>query len=387
MKLFIITSRIPYPLEKGDKLRIFHQIRFLSEKFDIYLCAINASKKPIHPEAKKELGKYCKEVHFISLSYGGIIASLAKSIWNGLPFQTALFTTCKSKNTVRNLIAEINPDYVYCHLSRASEYVKHTSQPKTIDYMDAFSMGMYRRWKNSSAPLKWLYAWEYKKQKKYEKSIFRFFDKHTIITEQDRECIDHIRKGEIEIIRNGVDFEYFTDRVSNDNYDIVFVGNMSYPPNIDAAQFLCHEILPIIQQKRPQTSVLIAGSDPHKSVLALQNEQVHISGWMEDIREAYASAKLFIAPMRIGTGLQNKLLEAMSMQKACITTNLANKALGAPKDAIYTAEHAADLANHCINLLDSDEDRNLLAKKGKNFVKSQYSWQKTTEALAKLFLD
>jgi len=75
------------------------------------------------------------------------------------------------------------------------------------------------------------------------------------------------------------------------------------------------------------------------------------------------------------------------MQKACITTNLANKALGAPKDAIYTAEHATDLANHCINLLDSDEDRNLLAKKGKNFVKSQYSWQKTTEALAKLFLD
>jgi len=386
MKLFVITSRIPYPLEKGDKLRIFHQLKGLSKTQKIYLCALQSPFGKEHENAKTVLSEFCEEVHFVKLSFIHVAFSLIKSFFNKLPFQTALFTDANAKKRVDQLIENIKPDHIYCQLTRAAEYVRDKNHPKTLDYMDAFSKGMERRAQNSNIISSRLYKWEASKQKAYEKTIFNAFDSHTIITEEDRNHIEHPLKDKIQIIRNGVDLDYFKPISKASKYDIVFVGNMGYAPNIDAAIFLCNEILPFIKKEIPDVKILLAGAQPSIKVQNLRSESVKISGWLEDIRAAYSESEIFIAPMRIGTGLQNKLLEAMAMEKACITTSIANKALQAPNNAILIGDTAEELADQCIHLLKNKIQRNTQALQGSKFVKETYQWTKTTELLNKLFL-
>ena len=385
MKLFIITSRIPYPLDKGDKLRIYHQMKSLAKVNELYLCAIQLPFSKKTKEARTELETFCKEVHFIKLSFVQIIASLVSAVFSKLPFQTALFTSKKGKNKVNQLLKEIKPAYIYCQLSRAAEYVRESNIPKTLDYMDVFSKGFERRTLRATFYTKWLYNWETRKQRDYETDLFKDFNKHTIISEEDRSFINHPDNLSIKIIKNGVDFGHFIPQKIKLKYDIVFVGNMGYAPNIDAAKYLCKEVLPILQKKIPSIQILLAGTQPTKTVIKLQSDSVTVSGWMEDIRTAYASSKICIAPMRIGTGLQNKLLEAMAMNRACVCTRLAAKPIQAPEGSLSVGNTKEELAALCLELLQNEEKRNQVASAGNQYVKNTYQWSKTTEQLNKLF--
>jgi glycosyltransferase involved in cell wall biosynthesis len=127
---------------------------------------------------------------------------------------------------------------------------------------------------------------------------------------------------------------------------------------------------------------MLAGASPDRKVLSLKSERVTVTGWMDDIRDAYAASKIFIAPMRIGTGLQNKLLEAMSMKLPSITTPLANDALKAKDgEEILIGETSKELAKKIILLLNNNNDYERIANNGYRFVKSNYSWEEATEKL------
>ncbi len=386
MKLFVLTSRIPYPLEKGDKLRIYHQIKELSKRHRIFLCALYQKENNLET-AQKELSIFCEEIYFVKISKYQQLLSLISACFNHMPFQSALFYDRNAKQQVLRIINKVQPNHIYCQLTRVAEYLKEINEPKTLDYMDAFSKGMRRRANTSSMFSAWLFYWESKKQKQYERDLFSHFNHHTIISSQDRDAIDHNQKDTIKIVPNGVDFNHFKPMNWEKKYDLTFVGNMSYAPNVDAAIFLCEDILPLIQKHCPDVKLLIAGASPSNKVKQLASEVVTVSGWMDDIREAYAATNIFIAPMRIGTGLQNKLLEAMAMRIPCITSPLANKSLGANETEIMVAESAADIANSCIKLLNNNSYRNEIANKGFDFVTEHYRWPKTTVSLERLFMD
>ncbi len=222
---------------------------------------------------------------------------------------------------------------------------------------------------------------------KYEADIFNYFDNKTIISKPDRSLIQHKDKDDIKIVINGVDTEFFKPMDIPKEYDLVFIGNMGYPPNVNAADFLAKEILPLVHRQKPEVSLVLAGSSPHANVLALKSDKVEITGWVEDIRECYAKAKIFIAPMQIGTGLQNKLLEAMAMKIPSITSKLANDALEARDGSeILVGDTAQDFANHIIDLLDNKEKANELALNGYNFVLQNFDWAAATNKLEKLII-
>ena len=386
MKLFVLTSRIPYPLEKGDKLRIFNQLKGLSKTHTIFLCSIQWPETIIPVETKNILLEFCDEIHFVKLSYTKIFFSLIKAIFNREPFQSALFYDINVQKKINKLILNIKPDHIYCQLTRVAKYLVEHDIPKTLDYMDAFSKGMERIANKSSLISRWFYYWESNKQKKYESIMMNEFDHHTIISKEDRSFIIHPKQQIIKIIPNGVNFDFFKSFDTTKKYDLVFVGNMGYAPNIDAVKFLCNDILPLIRLKIPKVKVLIAGAAPSQSVKNLQSKRIIVSGWMKDIREAYAMSEVFIAPMRIGTGLQNKLLEAMAMNKACVTTDIVNKALLAPPGVICTANTAKELALHCICLLKNSKQRKIIADNGRIFVKNKYNWDNTINELNKLLI-
>ena len=151
---------------------------------------------------------------------------------------------------------------------------------------------------------------------------------------------------------------------------------MAYPPNINGAEYLIKKIVPLVKLKKPDLKVVIAGANPHNKIVALQASGIEITGWVTDIREYYAKARIFIAPMQIGTGLQNKLLEAMAMKVPCITSKLANSALEAKQDIeIMIGNNPEEYAGHIINLLDDEEMLIKIAQKGYDFVLRKYNWE------------
>jgi glycosyltransferase involved in cell wall biosynthesis len=247
-------------------------------------------------------------------------------------------------------------------------------------------MGAKRRAETSSPFMKLFFMMEYRRLLRYEHNIFDKFDHKTIISEPDRDLVPHPSNHEVVIVRNGVDHEYFSPQKQQKKFDVVFTGNMGYPPNIDAARFIAEDIFPLVIRQYPEAKLLIAGATPHTKVQALKSSSITVTGWLPDIRESYAQSRIFIAPMRIGTGLQNKLLEAMAVELPCITSILANKALGAAEnEEILVGSSAREYAEHIIHLLQDEAFSKRLAEKGHSFVKKAFSWENSTSALEELF--
>ncbi len=381
MRIFVVLSRIPYPLEKGDKLRAFHQIKQLSKNNEIILFALN--DRHVNKEnAFQFLQPYCRSVNFFDRSLFCRIINLTKALFNGKPFQVGYFYSHRIRKKMNQLIAEYRPDHLYFQLARMAEYSKSVNIPKTIDYQDAFSKGLQRRMKYASY-FKRLILWmEYRRMLKYEQKIFHHFDHKTIISEPDREAIPHPKKNEIHIISNGVDFNFYKAEKQFKKYDLIFSGNMSYPPNILGAQYLAKNVLPILQKKGIFLKTVFAGAKPADSIKSMTSKNIKVTGWVDDLRTYYAQSKVFVAPMQIGTGLQNKLLEAMSMEIPCITTPLTNQALGATDRVnILIAKTAEEFAIHIEFLLKNPEEAERIGKKGRIFVQENYSWKKAGDKL------
>ncbi len=381
MKIFVLLPRIPWPLEKGDKLRAFNQIKQLAKNNEVILCALS-DKKSNKEEAFKALQPYCASINFIDLGKISILFNMAMAFFKGIPIQCGYFYNKKNHKKIHDLIEKHKPDMLFGQLLRIAEYIRNEKTPKTIDYQDVFSMGMKRRYEIAPFYLKPIFNMEYKRLKRYEHDIFNDFDIKTIISIPDRIHIDHPKKDEILIVPNGVDHEYYTPKECEKKYDIVFTGNMAYAPNVNAVEYLANQILPIVWEKLPNVKLYVAGATPDPRVKKVASDKIIISGWIDDMRDAYAQSKIFIAPMRIGTGLQNKLLEAMSMRLPCITTTLANNSLHAEENKeILVGNNEQELAQHIISLLTDKEKADTLAQNGYDFVHRVYDWGEATRIM------
>ncbi len=384
MKLFVILSRVPYPLEKGDKLRAFNQIKELSKKNQIILLALNDSK--LDPKALDELKKYCVAISVIPFSRLNAFTNLVRTFFSAKPFQVGYFYMSKAQRKVDELIKKHQPDHIYCQLIRTTEYVKKYSNiPKTLDYMDVFSKGMERRKKTDSFYMKPFLNMEHRRLLKYEHDIFSYFQNKTIISEQDRDLIPHPDKQQIVVIPNGVDTDYFKATPFDKEFELLFNGNMNYPPNVESVEYLVNKVMPLIWKKLPAARLLISGASPSKRVLALKSERVEVSGWVDDIRYNFAISKVLVAPMQISIGLQNKLLEAMAMQIPCVTSSLANNAVGAiHNQQIMVADTPEQYAAAILELLENEAKAKQIAYNGYLFVIKNFNWQSTTAQLEKL---
>ena len=382
MKIFVLLPRIPYPLEKGDKLRAFNQIKQLAKHNEIILCALNDNAKVNEQDAFRALQPYCQSINFIKITKPQILLGLIRAFFKGLPMQCGYFYNRKAAKKNNTLISKHKPDMLFCQLLRTAEYIRHKDIPKTIDYQDIFSYGMKRRADVASFVTRPIYNMEYRRLARYEAAIFDDFDVRTIISEPDRALFPHEKRDEILIVPNGVDHDYFKPQERERKYDLVFTGNMSYAPNVNAVEYLANEILPIVWKTLPDAKMYIAGATPDPRVKKCANERIIVSGWLDDIRTAYAESRVFIAPMRIGTGLQNKLLEAMSMRLPAITSPLANASLGAkPDEEILVGSNAEEMAQHIITLLTDKEKAAQIAQAGFDFTNRVYDWGKATEVM------
>ena len=380
MKLVVLTSRIPYPLEKGDKLRIFHQIKHLAQSHEICLICLNDSSEKIDTSVLEEL---VSELHVIPLSKWKIPFRMFFALFHKLPFQVTYFLEIKNKQKIEYIIQNFKAEHIYCQLIRTSEYIKDLFQfEKTIDYMDAFSAAALRRAQTTKGFQKVFWQIENERVKNYERSIFDYFNHHSIISSQDRNLLTIPFNKNITVVPNGVDTAHFNNPNRIKKYDLVFAGNMNYPPNIAAAIFLATEILPKVHAQFPHVTLLIAGANPSSDVLNLSNEKVTVSGWMNDIRDAYCESRIFIAPMFIGAGMQNKILEAMSSELPVVTTSLAAEAFPEKNQSkLIEANSAFEFAKAIQYYLLNEYAQVSDGKNNRLYVEEKYSWNISNKKL------
>lgn len=383
-KIFVLLSRIPFPFEKGDKLRAYHQIKLLAEYYEIYLCAISDSNS-IHNDAKQALSPYCKEINFIHVSWWQKVLGVCQAFFSGNPLQVGLFYNFLAKQKVDKWVRIVNPDLVFVQLLRVAPYFQSTDIPKVLDFQDALSMGVFRQIKSINFFLKPIYYLEYQLLKCYEKRLLKDFSHTSIISSVDQKWIDSENKHEIQLILNGVDFDYYQPIDCEKDITLLFTGNMGYLPNVDAAEFLVNQIMPLVWKQFPMAKVAIAGANPHSRVKSLASEKVLVTGFVQDLRDFYSRSQIFIAPMRLGSGLQNKLLEAMAMKIPSITTTLANNALNGTQNVnIMICDSPKEFADTISKLLSDELLREAMSTAALAFVQTNYNWKEQVSKLHQL---
>ncbi len=384
MRIAYVTSRFPFPVEKGDKLRAFHQIRILSKHHEIHLVAI--SHKSISQEALDAMRPYCKSVRVFRIREWLLPIQILAGWLEGLPLQVSYFLDRTIKRQVQYHIISIEPDHVICQLIRAAGYVRALPFQKTLDYMDVFSEGMHQL-ASQHTIFRFFFEMEARRLASYERTIYKDFDHHIIISAQDRERLKLPSKDHIVVIPNGVDTGYWQNvGLHTTSFDLVFVGNLGYGPNKSTASFIVRNVLPELLKRKRKLKVLIAGARPGHEVSAFNTiEGVTVKGWVEDIREAYQDGRIFVAPMFSGLGLQNKILEAMSMRLPCVTSSMVNNAIGAtPGKHILVADTLDDIVNSIEFLLDHPDHYTEIANAGREYVVTHFNWDDQVNKLEKL---
>jgi len=386
LKILYLVSRVPYPINKGDKLRAFSQLTSLKKIHDVTLLAINSDNNlSINDEKVHKLGN---RISIQQLSKVNIILNLIRGCLSKLPLQVAYFYSKKIKNTIIQEIDANKPDLIICQLIRMAEYVKDINDiPKIIDYVDAISFGLEGRVAKENFLMRILLKNEYKRVLKYEQELSQKFDAQLITTERDYNKINILDKKNLHIVPISIDSEYFisSSEPFKKEYDLLFVGNMEYPPNEDAALFIINELLPLLKINFINIKLCIAGSSPSKKLLRYNSDEIKITGWVDDIKVLYQHSKIFIAPMRLGSGVQIKLLQALAIGIPSITTNLSFQGLfSEAKDTILVAERPEEFVTAITKLLVDTNLYDSLSEKGKMFAKKHYSIEKVESEFFKV---
>lgn len=386
MKILVALPRFPYPLEKGDKLRAYNQIKELSKNNEIYLFCVSHTK--VLPEHVEQLRPYCQDICCVNSPKLANYKNIVRNYLHTKSLQIGYWDSRKARKAVKEFVRKVQPDVIYSQMVRTMPWISRLPYPKVMDYQDALSMNTERRMDQTRGLWHYILHFEFKMLRSTEYNAFKIFDALTIISEPDSDAIPRPKNGEIHIIPNGVDFDFF-DRTkipspagAAPKWDIVFCGNMGYEPNVHAAQYLVKEVMPLVWKEVPGATVLLAGANPKHGVSNLASDKVSVSGYVVDIRECYAASSIFVAPMLTGSGLQNKLLEAMAMQLPCVTTSIANDSLGARDGSeVLIGDNAEAFAAHIVSLLRDADKRASLAQSGRQYALDHFSWETSCQQL------
>lgn len=389
MNILVVLPRFPYPLEKGDKLRAYHQIRCLSQRHEVSLFCVSHTR--IEDHDLDMIKPFVKHIKVVQIPRRIAAKNLARNFFKAQSIQLGYWDSQSARKEYKAFEEMVNPDVVYSQMVRTMPLVKHSEKPKVMDYQDALSLNMERRMRqerHNSIHYR-AFHYEFKMLRSLEHEAFRFFDDLTIISEPDSIAIPHRMNHQIHIVPNGVDFEYFHPMPEvKKEYEVVFCGNMQYAPNVEASTFLATQVMPIVWKEMPEARLLLAGATPSPSVRKLANSRVVVSGTVNDIRQCYASGHVFVAPMHLGSGLQNKLLEAMAINIPCITTPLANRSLQAiDGETILIADNAEQTAQHILSLLRNKELAETMVNKAESFVHTKFSWDTFSLQLEQILLN
>jgi polysaccharide biosynthesis protein PslH len=383
MSLLFITSRYPYPLLKGDQVRAHHQIRNLANKgHEIILVTFdNGQRNP-------EFEKVCKAVYLVGPpSKASIAAHLTKLSCSTKPLQLAFFQSAEMSQAIEEAIRRHQPRAAVLQLSRMGHYLQHLQKhniPTLLDLIDSLAMNIDLKAKKAAFPANMLWQLEAKRLHAYEREAIANVAAATVVSPKDKDYLAH---DSVAVSPNGVRLRPVTTQPRQEA-TLLFHGNMSYYPNVEAAKFLVKHVMPRVWQHAPQCKVQLVGATPAKEVSALASENVQVTGFVEDVTPFLATATLGVYPILRATGIQNKILEAMMHALPVITTSTVAEGIqrGCAGQHFYNADTAEEVATGVLRLLENTQQRAMFARAGRALVMEHYTWENAVAEIEKLMI-
>ena len=387
MKVVYFTSRTPYPPYKGDQLIAYEQIKKLSAlNVQVYLICFADNDEDEH-HVRTVLNKYCREVYTFKIKRWQKPLNLLKVFFNFKPFQVNLYTNNKLKIQIRKLCHKINPDLIHIQTVRIAEYFMEDTKPKVIDMIDVLSLNMKRRAEKESILLKLILNIESKLLANYEKKVLNVYDKTMLVSENDKK---YLNNNNININPNGtnIDKKYLEKYKDIKKKKIlIFHGNMNYFPNIEAMTIFSKQIWPEINKKYPDYRLYIVGKDPVKKIRDLNGKNnIVVTGFVEDICQYLCEGSIGIYPMYSGTGMQNKIVEALACGLPIVATPIALQGIKDISDnELILGSDKKEVLNGIEQLIQHKNLRERLSGNGQRFVFNNYSWDKNVYNLINIW--
>lgn len=391
MKILFLTSRIPFPPHRGDKLKIFNLIKQLSRRgHEITLVSFIGSKT--EEDYVNSLSQFCADVKTLRLHPLRSIFNCLINIFSSIPFQVAYFKTQRMARLVSDVLASRDFDIIHVHLIRMAQYgVAVSRPPRTLDLTDAGSLYLERFLEITGNPLKRVFLrTELKRLKRYEKLLERF-DVSLVCSEVDKGVLQaRAPHAHIDLLQNGIDLEYFSANGTTSPIPgrIIYTGNMSYYPNIDGALYFIKEIFPKIRKSFPNARLHIVGQNPSSALKRLGDQDVVVTGFVPDIKGQYLQSAVAVAPIRFGAGTLNKILEPMALGIPVVATSIAMEGLPVQSGRdILVADSPDDFAQSVVQLLNDEKLQRMLGANAQSVVRNLYDWKRIGIQLEKIYKD
>ena len=378
MRIFFICRRVPFPPDRGDKITTYNEIRHLSTKHEVHVFCLADGTHDL--DNIPGLRRYAKSVTAVPVIGWKSQLRALNAMLAGKPLSVAALHEAKLHDAVTRKFAELQPDLIIVYSCNVAQYAEHFPQvPRIMQFaeLDSSRWGQFAR--RSRLPMRSVYALEERRFFAYERHIARTFSHALVCTRAEQRDFERLIPGvPVSLVGNGVDLDYFRSRgVAKRPGSIVFTGVMDYFPNVDAVMWFCDKILPIVQQQIPEAGLTICGSRPAAPVRRLANRRgVTVTGRVPDTRPYLDGAEVFVAPMRMARGIQNKLLEALAMGLPCVASvAAATGTVVQDGEGILAADDPEEFAQLVVRVLRDGAFRAAMARKARAAAEANYRWE------------
>jgi polysaccharide biosynthesis protein PslH len=389
VRILFLCHRVPYPPDKGDKIRAFHQLKALSAKHDIDLFTLADDPQDLNHQAA--LSEWCQEVTIVPIHPRWQRIKSLPYLFTHQPLTNPYFYSEELQTQIDAALSRKSYDRIYVYCSAMAQYVENvTDVPIVVDLVDVDSDKWVQYASFSPFPLSLIYRREGKLLREYELSICKRVAAVIVCTEREAKLLGSVGESRVFAIPNGVDAEYFHQQgPPEDAHTIIFTGDMAYFPNQQAVEYFAREVLPLIRRDVPSAKFLIVGRNPNASVLSLREiEGVEVTGSIPDVRPYLKRASVAVAPFVIAAGIQNKILEAMACERPVVATAKVTQGL-TPTAArlVTTGRDSQELATAVVKLLKNMDLSQSIGLEGRRCVLEEYSWRNALERFVELVVD
>lgn len=380
-RILFLAHRLPYPPDKGDKVRSYHLLTHLTKRHEVHMGTfVDDPADTVHLPKVRSL---CASLHAPNLSPRLARMKSLAGLMRREPLTLAYYRDDSMRRWVEDATRRLRFDAAVVFSSAMAQFTG-TDLPTFVDFVDVDSakwteFGSKRRW-----PLSWIYGREGRLLLEYERSLARRADGAYFVTKKEVALFESLAPdcvGMARAVGNGVDAEYFAADPARstpfkpDELPIVFTGAMDYWPNVDAVKWFASEALPVLRRRWEQVRFHIVGRNPTPAVRGLADGGVNVTGSVPDVRPYLQHAAVVVAPLRLARGVQNKILEAMAMARPVVATSPCLEAIDAVsgREALH-ADSADDYVAAVSGLLADRQRGSAIGTSARDFVVNEFSW-------------
>jgi polysaccharide biosynthesis protein PslH len=398
MRILFITDTLPHPPVSGNRLRVYHLCREIAREHELWLIAGARSVEEAESASVAHMREFCHEVTVVVREhYGKLqhVPGLIRFALAGRPLEHKFEYSQAMEDTIRRVTASHEFDIVHIEPSYSALYREALSQNGRTGLVLGFHniefqlfQQMVRVERSRRVRLRaYLHS---ALLRRWEPRYAANFDRCITCSEDDRQLLLSANpRLNVDVIANGVDTqEYQLLPEENDRPTVLFIGSMNYAPCADGAVLFCEQMLPVIQQEIPDVDVWIVGRDPLPHVQKLARDNVHVTGWVDDIMPFYRRSTISIVPLRAGGGTRLKVLEAMALGRAMVSTSIGCAGIDVVDgEHIFITDDTQDFALKTVQLLSDRQLRARMVANARKRAEEKYDWGVLADGLTQGYRD